>query len=151
MAGNTPPRESGTHQVITANRTMRNIGGMGSCKNYVILLHRKSSRTRNWGIVVHPMNKRCSYRLTIECQLNRHVFTRNGHKYGPREDVNAINRSDECSGMSVVSVSDICNRVVVYDGVVSTRVALGCRHVCIECYHALGRCRDDSNFCKQSL
>lgn len=151
MAGNTPPRESGTHQVITANRTMRSIGRMGSCKHYVILLHRKSSRTRSCGIVMYSMNVRCSYRLTIECQLNRHVFTRNGHKYGPREDINAINRSDECSRMSVVSVSDISHLVVVYDGMVSTWVALGCRHVSIERYHALGRCRDDSNFCKQSL
>lgn len=146
MTRKTPSCERSAHQIITADRTMRKIGCMGSCKNNVILLHGKNGRTSDRGIVIRALNERSSNRLTIEHKLNRHVLAVSRHKYGPREDINAINRSGKCSRMSVVSVSNICNRVVVYDGMVSTWVALGCRHVSIERYHTLARCRDNSNF-----
>lgn len=56
----------------------------------------------------------------------------------------------ERSGMSVVSVSNISDIMVVYDGMVSTGVVLGCRHVSIERYHALGGYRIGLYSCKNT-
>ena len=149
MTRYTPARERRSHKVVAPDRAVRNVGCVGSCEYYVILLHVQDNITGRCGIIMDTMKVRSSHGLTVEGYFYWHVLTRWAHENSPWEHVNSLDGSSKYSGMFAVSVSNISHLVVKDKCVVSARTVFVGGHVGIEGDHPLCGMWDNPDFYKR--